>query len=96
VLRHLNRISYLEMKLKNAEDKEAELNANAQAEEKVKNQLLEQIELCSLERIQTIEKMNQWRERAMMQMEDSEMHLTRQNFLLFSIKKLRELNKGLT
>jgi hypothetical protein len=84
------------MKLKNAEDKEAELNANAQAEEKVKNQLLEQIELCSLERIQTIEKMNQWRERAMMQMEDSEMHLTRQNFLLFSIKKLRELNKGLT
>ena len=31
-----------------------------------------------------------------MQMEDSEMHLTRQNFLLYSIKKLRQLNKGLT
>ena len=28
--------------------------------------------------------------------EDTEMHLTRQNFLLYSIKKLREMNKGLT
>ncbi len=43
-----------------------------------------------------VEKQNQWRERAQMQMEDTEMHLTRQNFLLYSIKKLREVNKGLT
>jgi hypothetical protein len=33
VLRHLNRISYLEMKLKNSEDKEAELNATVNAME---------------------------------------------------------------
>ncbi len=31
-----------------------------------------------------------------MQREDNETNLTRQNFLLFSIKKLREVNKNLT
>ena len=31
-----------------------------------------------------------------MQKEDSETNITRQNFLLFSIKKLREINKNLT
>ena len=29
-------------------------------------------------------------------MEDSQMHMSRQNFLLFSLKKIREINKGLT
>jgi hypothetical protein len=31
-----------------------------------------------------------------MQKEDSETNVSRQNFLLFSIKKLREVNKNLT
>lgn len=37
----------------------------------------------------------QWRERAQMQREDGEIHISRQQFLLYSLKKLKENNKNL-
>lgn len=84
------------IKVSNEESNNFALIKKLEDAEHKANQLTEMIGIVTGQSQESEDRANTWRERALMQKEDTEAHSWRQQYLIQSIKKLTEVNKKLT